>query len=124
MIESLAILLLAQLAGEVIVRAVGVAVPGPVVGLVILALFMAWRGIPAALHETALGLLRNLSLLFVPAGVGVIRQVDVLAGNWLSLSVALVVSTLATLAVTALTFRWAQKRFGDPSQSGPPGAAE
>ena len=112
MIESLTILLLAQLAGEVIVRSIGVPVPGPVIGLVLLALFMAWRGIPAALHETALGLLRNLSLLFVPAGVGVIRQIDVLAGNWLTLSVALVVSTLATLAVTALTFSWAQKRFG------------
>ncbi len=112
MIESLTFLLLAQLAGEVIVRALGLPVPGPVIGLILLALIMAWRGIPPALHETALGLLRNLSLLFVPAGVGVIRQADVLAENWLALSLALVVSTLATLAVTALAFRWAHKRFG------------
>ena len=85
MIESLTFLLLAQLAGEVIVRALGLPVPGPVIGLILLALIMAWRGIPPALHETALGLLRNLSLLFVPAGVGVIRQADVLAENWLAL---------------------------------------
>lgn len=112
MIESLTFLLLAQLAGEVLVRAIGVPVPGPVVGLVLLAAILAWRGIPARLHETALGLLRNLSLLFVPAGVGVMRQADVLANNWLALSAALAVSTLATLAVTALAFRWAQARFG------------
>lgn len=116
MIESLTFLLLAQLAGEVIVRALALPVPGPVIGLLLLALIMAWRGIPAALHETALGLLRNLSLLFVPAGVGVIRQAEVLSANWLALSVALVISTLTTLAVTALTFRWAQKRFGDPAE--------
>ncbi|MBZ0227096.1 MAG: CidA/LrgA family protein [Bauldia sp.] len=117
MIESLTFLLLAQLAGEIIVRSIGLPVPGPVIGLMLLALVMAWRGIPAALHETALGLLRNLSLLFVPAGVGVIRQADALADNWLALSVALVVSTMATLAVTALTFRWAQKRFGHTAES-------
>jgi holin-like protein len=114
MIESLTFLLLAQLAGEVIVRTVGLPVPGPVIGLILLAAIMAWRGIPDALHQTALGLLRNLSLLFVPAGVGVIRQADVLAENWLALALALVISTLATLAVTALAFRWAQKQFGGP----------
>ncbi|HMN86219.1 MAG TPA: CidA/LrgA family protein [Bauldia sp.] len=112
MIEALTFLLLAQLAGEAAVRALAVPVPGPVVGLILLALILAWRGTPANLRDTSLGLLRNLSLLFVPAGVGVIRQADVLAEYWLALSVALVVSTLATLAVTALTFRFVQKRLG------------
>ncbi len=112
MIESLTILLVAQLVGEIIVRALGLPVPGPVIGLILLAAILAWRGIPKALHETALGLLRNFSLLFVPAGVGVMRQAGVLADNWLALALALVVSTAATLAVTALVFRWAERRFG------------
>ncbi len=118
MIEALTFLLLAQLAGEIIVRAIGLPVPGPVIGLVLLAAIMAWRGIPPTLHTTALGLLRNLSLLFVPAGVGVIRQANALADNWLALSLALIVSTTATLAVTALVFRWAQRRFGGTGESG------
>jgi putative effector of murein hydrolase LrgA (UPF0299 family) len=42
------------------------------------------------------------------------RQADAIAGNWLALSLGLVVSTIATLAVTALVFRWAQRRFGGP----------
>ena len=63
-----------------------------------------------------MGLLRNFSLLFVPAGVGIVRQVHVLAGNWLAISLALVVSTAATLAVTALVFRWAHNRFGPPPE--------
>ncbi len=118
MIEAFAFLLLAQLTGEVIVRALGVAVPGPVIGLVLLALVLVWRGITPALRDTANGLLRNLSLLFVPAGVGIMRQADVIAGNWLALSLGLIVSTIATLAVTALVFRWAQRRFGGTGDDG------
>lgn len=118
MIEAFAFLLLAQLAGEVIVRGLGLPVPGPVVGLVLLAVILVRRGTPKSLSDTAHGLLRNLSLLFVPAGVGIMRQVDTITGNWLALSLGLVVSTIATLAVTALVFRWAQRRFGGPDGGG------
>ena len=118
MIEAITFLLLAQLAGEALVRALGVAVPGPVVGLVLLAAILVWRGIPKGLSDIAHGLLRNLSLLFVPAGVGIMRQADAIAGNWLALSLGLIVSTVATLAVTALVFRWAQRRFGGAESDG------
>jgi holin-like protein len=46
-------------------------------------------------------LLQNLSLLFVPAGVGVVTQLDVLGRNWLPVTVAIVVSTILGLGVTA-----------------------
>jgi len=113
-IEGLTFLLLAQLAGEITVHGLGVPVPGPVMGLIYLAVAVGWRGIPPILHETAHGILRNLSLLFVPAGVGIMGQTSLLADNWLALATALVVSTLATLAVTVLVFRWAQRQFGEP----------
>jgi holin-like protein len=116
MIESITFLLLAQLAGEAIAKGLALPVPGPVLGLILMAAVIALRGIPPALHKTAHGLLRNFSLLFVPAGVGVIRQVHVLAGNWLAISLALLVSTAATLAVTALVFRWAHRHFGPPPE--------
>jgi holin-like protein len=111
-LDALTLLLLAQLLGEVIVRAINVAVPGPVIGGALLAAFLAWRGIPAALHETSQALLRNLALLFVPAGAGIIRQWGVLTDYWLALSVSLLVSTAAPIAVTVLVFDWARRRFG------------
>jgi putative effector of murein hydrolase LrgA (UPF0299 family) len=52
-----------------------------------------------------------LSLLFVPAAVGIVQQGGVLAANGLSIVVALVVSTVLTLAVTAAVFVWAARRF-------------
>jgi holin-like protein len=111
MIEAITFLLVAQLIGEVVTRGLGIPVPGPVLGLLVAAAFVAWRGVGASLHDTAHGLLRNLSLLFVPAGVGIIRQAHVLAGNWLAIAAALVVSTALTLVVTVYVFVWAHRRF-------------
>ena len=115
MIASLTLILAAQLVGEALARGGGLPVPGPVIGLALLLALMAWRGrlparlVPAPLADgtleaTGRGLLAHLSLLFVPAGVGVVQRLDVLAANGPALAVAIVVSTLAALAATAGTF--------------------
>jgi holin-like protein len=67
------------------------------------ALTLLLRGGPAeSLRGTANGLLQHLSLLFVPAGTGVMLHFGRLADEWLPLSVALVASTLLSIAVSAL----------------------
>jgi len=102
----LTVLLVCQLAGEMIVRLVGAPVPGPVAGMAILFAGLAVRGgVPPALQDVAGGLLQHLSLLFVPAGVGVIVHTRLLAAEWPAISAAIVVSTVATIAVTALVMR-------------------
>ena len=103
MLESLAVLLFCQLMGELTVRALELPVPGPVVGMAILFFGLMIRGnIPEPLAQTANGLLAQLSLLFVPAGVGVMTHLTLLGEQWLPLSVSLIVSTLLTIAVTGL----------------------
>ena len=103
MLESLAVLLFCQLIGELIVVALQIPVPGPVVGMVILFFGLMLRGnIPEELAQTANGILGQLSLLFVPAGVGVMTHLSLLGRQWLPLSVSLVVSTVLTIAVTGL----------------------
>jgi holin-like protein len=47
--------------------------------------------------------LSHLSLLFVPAGVGVLVHWERMRGQWTAIAAALVLGTLITLAVTALT---------------------
>lgn len=97
------LLLLCQLAGEAIVLVSGLPVPGPVVGMALLFFGLIVRGaVPGGLHATADGLLRHLSLLFVPAGVGVVLHLTLLADEWLAIAAALVGSTVLTIAVTAL----------------------
>ena len=106
MIGALAVLLAFQLIGEVLVQLTGIPAPGPVIGMVLLFLGLLWREeLPDALRTTAQTLLSHLSLLFIPAGVGVIQYGALLREEWLALAVALVVSTLITVAITALVMR-------------------
>jgi holin-like protein len=111
MLEALAGLLVCQLIGEALVRLAGLPVPGPVLGMVLLFAFLAWRkSVPDDLAKTANGLLDHLSLLFVPAGVGVILHLDLVAAEWPAIGAALIVSTLVTIAVTALLMRKLAKK--------------
>jgi holin-like protein len=106
MIAALATLLVFQLLGEALVRALGVPVPGPVVGLALLIPLLAWR--PAVLElvrPTAQTLLQHLSLLFVPAGVGVMLHLQRLGDEALAIGVALVLSTWIGLVAAALTLQ-------------------
>lgn len=104
-------LLLFQCGGEALVRLAGLPIPGPVAGMALLAAaLLIRRNPPAAMATAADGLARHLSLLFVPAGVGVMLHVARLADEWLPIVVALGVSTVLAIAATALTFEWLARR--------------
>src|SRR3981081_3130986 len=114
MIASLSLILLCQLAGEVIVRGLGLPLPGPVVGLLFLLLLLLARDRFVALARGPLqqdsvenasrGLLAHLSLLFVPAGVGVVQKLDLVAEHGIAVAVVLAISVVVTLLVTVATF--------------------
>jgi len=114
MIASLRLILLCQLIGEVIVRGLGLPMPGPVLGLLFLLLLLLARDRFALLATGPLSgggvenasrvLLANLSLLFVPAGVGVVQKLDLLAEHGVAIIVVLAVSVVVTLLATVATF--------------------
>jgi holin-like protein len=114
MIASLGLILLCQLAGEVIVRGLSLPMPGPVVGLVFLLLLLLARdrcGVLArgplqqdGVENASRGLLAHLSLLFVPAGVGVMQKLDVVAEHGIAIAAVLAISVVLTLLVTVATF--------------------
>ena len=111
MVHAIATLLVFQLAGEVLARLAGLPVPGPILGLILLLLVFALRGnIPEALHTVASAILRHLSLLFVPAGVGLVLQVARIRAEWEAIAAALVGSTALTLLVTAAVFKLLVRR--------------
>ena len=103
MLPYITLLLVCQLAGEVTAHLLGLPVPGPVIGMVILFVGLVVKGgIPEELERVGRGFLANLSLLFVPAAVGVSVHFALLEREWLPISAAVLVSTLLTVAVTAL----------------------
>lgn len=111
MINAIVVLLGAQLFGEVCARLGNIPVPGPVIGaLVLAAVLLVRRKIEGELAGVAHTILSHLSLLFVPAAVGVIEYRGLFATYGLPLVATLVVSTLLAMAVAALTFRWVKAR--------------
>lgn len=114
MIANLSLILICQLIGEVFVRALRLPLPGPVIGMVMLFVILILRDRFAvmehgplrdgAVEGTAKGMLAHLSLLFVPAGVGVVQQLDLMTQHGLAIFAILTASVLVTLLVTAGTF--------------------
>ena len=103
MLPALTLILTCQLAGELVTRFFGLPLPGPVAGMALLfGLLAIKRSVPPEIGAVSDALLKHLALLFVPAGVGVMAHFDLLGQDWLPISVALVGSTLATIAITAL----------------------
>lgn len=127
MITTFAVLLLFQTMGEGIAHVFALSIPGPVIGMLLLFLYLVLKpGTVRNLAPTSLTLLKHLSLLFVPAGVGIMVHAQRLAAEWLPISASLLASTTVSIAVTALVVKWLQKpedaefwsRTNEPSPSG------
>lgn len=111
MLSAISQLLIVQLAGEIVARSFALPVPGPVIGMLLLFVFLAKRGGPSdELQTTSQGLLQHLSLLFVPAGTGIMLHFQRISAEWLPLLISLLVSTTATLVVTALVMKLCQRK--------------
>jgi holin-like protein len=111
MIGAMFILLGCELLGQLLRSALHLPIPGPVIGMLVLAAGMALlgqdqtltRSAPASpLDRTAGMLLEHMGLLFIPAGVGIVAEIPLLRQEWLPILAALLVSTVLSLAVTGL----------------------
>lgn len=110
MINTFVTLLLFQTIGEAIAHGFSLPIPGPVIGMLLLFFYLTVnKDALEKLLPTVQGLLRHMTILFVPAGVGVMVHGQRIAAEWLPIAVALVVSTLLTILVTALSVKWLQK---------------
>lgn len=108
MLRGLALLLVFQSLGEVAVRASGTVVPGPVVGMVLLFIFLVVRkDSPRSLTEVADGLLSHLAIFYIPAAVGVMLYAKPLAEQGIAWIAAILLSTLGAMLLPALLLkRW------------------
>jgi len=101
-LNGISILLIYQLVGEISVLLLRLPIPGPVLGMIMLFLTLLLRGRSGeSLDSASTAILSHLSLLFVPAGVGIMVHFERLSNEWLPISIALVLSAIITLAATA-----------------------
>ncbi len=107
MLKAIISLFLCLAIGDVIGKLTGLPLPGGVIGLVIMLGFLIWRGGPdQPLKEMSHFLLRNMTVLFIPASVGLITQLQALKQDALPIGIAVIVSTVLGMAVTAAIMHW------------------
>lgn len=107
-INTITILLVYQLIGEIIVRYFSWSIPGPVFGMLLLFLsLLFWGGGKAydELEDKVSAFLMHLSLLFVPAGVGVMSYTRLIGHEWKTIVTTLVCSALLTLIGSAVIMK-------------------
>ena len=98
--------------GEVTANLSGIPISGGVVGFVFFLMYLIYRGsVPDEIDNIVPTLLRHLSLLFVPAGVGILEYFNKLSTEWIGLAAAIAGSTMLTIAVTSAVFVVASQKF-------------
>lgn len=108
---AVAALFVMQMLGEALVRLLGVPLPGPLIGLLLLFGALVWHGrLPNGLRQTSSHTLQHLMLLFIPAVAGIMVHFDRIANEWLPFLLACVLGAAITIVVTAFTFRWMLRR--------------
>ncbi|MDB5643808.1 MAG: CidA/LrgA family protein [Hyphomicrobiales bacterium] len=123
MILSLGLLLLCQLSGEAVARGLALPLPGPVIGMaLLLALLLAREKFAAVLprevgdgtlEKTSNGLLSHLSLMFIPAGVGVVQRLVLFISHGVALFLALLLSTALAMLASVAAFRFIARLMGE-----------
>lgn len=122
MLYAVLMLVALQCLGDLIAGAASLPIPGMVIGLMLLLCGLGLRGwwlgsqhaVPGALNRVAGTLHGHFGLLFVPAGVGVIANLDRIASSGLALLVVVLLSTAVTIAVTAMIVAWCPKVVHSP----------
>ena len=123
MLTAIFTILVLQLIGEVLQKYFDLAIPGPVIGLMLMLLTLMTMNskklnmlapLRTKIINTSEKLLRYLSLLFVPIGVGVVMHLQLLEMQLLRLLVVIILGTMSTMIFTSLIFsRISSKKFDD-----------
>lgn len=106
MINGLVQIFLWQGIGELVSKFLLPTIPGPVIGLILLVIFLSIKGeINPELGKVADTFRQHLALLFVPASVGVILFLPELKEHAFAVGTALTVSVILAIAVTGLVLK-------------------
>lgn len=107
MLKAIALLFILQCGGDLLAARASLPIPGMVIGLLLLLLFLLSKGaepesaISEDLNRTTKTLHDHFGLLFVPAGVGVMADAGRLAAHGAALLLVILLSTTTTISLGA-----------------------
>ena len=109
MIGAICIFISLQILGDLVAAALSLPFPGALIGMIILILWLVLRGkMPEALASGADALHRHLGLFFVPVGVSLAGNLELMREQGPALLLIILVSTWLSIAAVGL---FAQRMF-------------
>ena len=112
-LKQLAIILAISLAGEMLSSVLPLPIPASIYGIVILFTLLVSRVLHVDdIRETSSFLIAFMSMLFIPAGVGLMTSFPLLAENLIAYIVITAVSTVLVMAVSGRAAQAAIRREG------------
>ena len=111
MLNSVSLIFLFQLIGELVQKVLELNIPGPVIGLILLLTSLLLskkydhkliKNLKINLINSAENLVHYIPLFFLPVGVGVVMHLSFLEGSLVKVLFIIVFGTLITLAITGL----------------------
>ena len=104
MLLAFVLVLVSIALGDVLTSALSIPIPGSVLGLLGAAFAFAHRGEPTpAMGSMFDAIIPHAPLLFVPAGVGLVANLDLIAASWLPIVAAITIGTAGALLATGLS---------------------
>lgn len=98
--------------GEIISKVGHLPVPGSVIGMLLLFAALYFKLVKVDdVESVGTFLLDNLSIFFLPAGVGIMVYFPVIKDHWLSLLIVLVSTTILTLGIVGKVVQGVKRKF-------------
>jgi len=92
----------------------GIPIPGTVLGMILLLLLLLTGIIKLEMiEEVSQFLLEHLVFLFVPAGVGIVSQLNIIKAEWLPILIIMIISTALAILSTAMTIQGLRRNKRD-----------
>ncbi|MDR0847289.1 MAG: CidA/LrgA family protein [Lactobacillales bacterium] len=110
--KEVLIILVFSFLGEIISKLSGLPVPGSVIGMVLLFAALMTKVVKVRqVENVGKFLLENLTILFVPAGIGLMLHFDVILRHWALIIIIIAVTTILAQGVIALTVQKIKRKF-------------
>lgn len=101
--------------GELIALIPGLTIPGSIWGMLILAFLLEKKIVnPYTIKPVCKFLISNMAFFFIPPGVALMLHFDLIATEWMPITVATVVSTLIVFIVTGRIHQFIHTRIKKP----------
>ena len=111
MAKQFGIIFACLLAGELIAMIPGVSIPGSIIGMLVLTVLLERKVVkPDSIAPLCRFLIKNMAFFFVPPGVALMLYFDIIAAEWIPITVATVVSIFLVIVVTGRLHQFMNRR--------------